>query len=65
MRAAKTQTAGEVLDMKFDICQNCRNYYSALISLDVRKILCDRCKGIDSNFDPLRKDERLKLQEVK
>jgi hypothetical protein len=48
---------------KFAICQNCRNNYpdKLFINAGVADLLCTHCKGIDSNYDPLRREDRAAL----
>lgn len=53
--------------MKFDICQNCRYNYRLKLNISpvVADICCEYCKGIKSNYEPLRPDERKQLGEGK
>ena len=53
------------LETKYDICQNCRYNYPGKIPAvneGVAAILCQYCKGINSNYEPVRPEERKVLE---
>jgi hypothetical protein len=53
-------------ETKYDICGNCRNNYPRKLGISegTAAILCRFCKGIKSNYEPIRPDE-YKILEVK